>query len=695
MKKILSLLFMLCLLQHSSFSQDQRAVDSLQNELKKLQATKLKSGSNYPKMNDTLIANILNNLSASYWGSNPDKAMDYANQTLALSEQIGYKKGIGRAYNSMGVINDNKGDNLQALEFYKKALAIFEDIAFKKGISSCYNNIGVIYYNQSNYPEALMNYFAASKIYEEIGDKFGLASGYTNIGNIYYNQGNYPEGLKMQFAALKIFVEIDNKNGQGFAYNNIALIYFSQGNYTEALKNQFTALKFYEEIGNKPLIAMCYNNLGGIYEKQGKYPEGLKNHFASLKIMEELENKKGMAMSYNNIGVIYNSQGNYPGALKQYFAGLKIYEEIGDKEGVALSYNNIGANLIKQKKYIDASQYVNKGLLISKEIGNTEDIKESYRNLAGLDSAQGNYKQSLEHYKLYISYRDSLFNEENTKKLVQSLMQFDFDKKESIAKAEQEKKDAVALKELQKQKLVRNGFVGGFTIVLLFAGVFFIQRNKIMKGKKRSDELLLNILPSEVAEELKLKGSAEAKQFDDVTVLFTDFKDFTQISEKLKPDELVAEIHYCFKAFDNIITRHGIEKIKTVGDAYLCAGGLPTLNHTHAFDVVAAALEIKNLILTRKREKEAKGEIAFEIRVGIHTGPVVAGIVGIKKFSYDIWGDTVNTAARMESSCEPGHVNISGSTYELIKDRFQCTYRGKIDAKHKGEIDMYFVDGVL
>ena len=150
---------------------------------------------------------------------------------------------------------------------------------------------------------------------------------------------------------------------------------------------------------------------------------------------------------------------------------------------------------------------------------------------------------------------------------MQQQMQYEFDKKEAAAKAEQEKKDAIALKELQKQKLVRNGFIGGFAVVLLFAGVFFTQRNKISKGKKRSDELLLNILPAEVAEELKAKGSADAKQFDEVTVMFTDFKDFTQISEKLSPAELVAEIHTCFKAFDNIIAKHNIEKIKTIGDS--------------------------------------------------------------------------------------------------------------------------------
>jgi ligand-binding sensor domain-containing protein/class 3 adenylate cyclase len=217
------------------------------------------------------------------------------------------------------------------------------------------------------------------------------------------------------------------------------------------------------------------------------------------------------------------------------------------------------------------------------------------------------------------------------------------------------------------------------------------EKKEAEKQKRRSDELLLNILPPEVAEELKQKGSAEAKQFDDVTVMFTDFKNFTKISEKLSPSELVAEIDYCFKAFDNIITKHNIEKIKTIGDSYMCAGGLPVINKTNAHDVVTAAIEIREFMQSHSQLRKNENKDPFEIRIGVHTGPVVAGIVGVKKFAYDIWGDTVNIASRMESSGEVGKINISGSTYALVKDKFTCIHRGKIQAKNKGEVDMYFV----
>ena len=217
----------------------------------------------------------------------------------------------------------------------------------------------------------------------------------------------------------------------------------------------------------------------------------------------------------------------------------------------------------------------------------------------------------------------------------------------------------------------------------------------IRKQKDEVENLLLNILPAEVAEELKVKGSAEAQQFDEVTVLFTDFKGFTQLSEKMSPKELVFVINEYFSAFDHIMVKYGVEKIKTIGDAYMAVGGLPITTSTHATDVISAAIEIQQFMAEQKSRKEAQGELFFDIRIGVHTGPVVAGIVGVKKFAYDIWGDTVNTASRMESNGEVGKINISQTTYTLVKDKFNCVERGKIQVKGKGEVDMYFVDRLI
>lgn len=214
----------------------------------------------------------------------------------------------------------------------------------------------------------------------------------------------------------------------------------------------------------------------------------------------------------------------------------------------------------------------------------------------------------------------------------------------------------------------------------------------LQNEKEKSDVLLLNILPLDIARELKEKGSAQSKKYESVTVLFTDFKGFSIIAEQLSAVDLVSEIDYCFKEFDRIIYKYGIEKIKTIGDSYMAAGGIPIENSTHPMDVIKAAFEIRDFIETHKEKSRIENNPIFEVRIGIHTGNVVAGIVGLNKFAYDIWGDTVNLASRMESSSEVGKINISGVTYDLVKSHFSCTHRGKILAKNKGEVDMYFVE---
>ena len=262
-----------------------------------------------------------------------------------------------------------------------------------------------------------------------------------------------------------------------------------------------------------------------------------------------------------------------------------------------------------------------------------------------------------------------------------------------------EKDQAIKDLELKRQKIIRNATsLTGVLLLLFVAGLFnryrFVRRtNKIIaEEKERSDKLLLNILPHETAEELKEKGSATPKQYELVSVLFTDFKGFTKIAEKLTPQELVEELNQCFMAFDVIIDKYKLEKIKTIGDAYMCAGGIPTPNSTNPVDIVKAGLEIREFMDKLREERVAQGKDFWELRIGIHTGPVVAGVVGKNKFAYDIWGDAVNTASRMESSGIPGQVNISGATFSLIKDHFVCNHRGKIQAKNKGEIDMYIVE---
>jgi adenylate cyclase len=262
--------------------------------------------------------------------------------------------------------------------------------------------------------------------------------------------------------------------------------------------------------------------------------------------------------------------------------------------------------------------------------------------------------------------------------------------------------------ELQKAQNLRNVLLLVLGSALIFAFLFYQrfkenqkqkrvleEKNKIIEDERlRSDDLLRNILPVAIAQELKQNGKAKAQRYEKASVLFIDFKNFTAISEKLGPEQLVYELDSYFKAFDFIISQYKLEKIKTIGDAYMCASGLSDRISTPV-NIVKAALELQQYLYEMKADKLEHGQPVFEARIGIHTGPVVAGVVGVNKFAYDIWGDTVNIAARMQEACEPGQINISETTYREVQYAFRCHHRGRVPAKNKGAVDMYYVGGII
>jgi adenylate cyclase len=594
-------------------------------------------------------------------------------------------------------------DYKQALNYLKTAEALAIKLNYNDGIADCNYYLGNIYLEHSDFTAALNSFNKALEIRTAQGNKKLMPPLLHNIAYVYNSLGNYPKAIEINLNSLKLFEEIGNKEGTANCYVNISNIFSFAGNSEKFLLYNQKANKIYTEIGSKSGIAVTLNNIGSYYTTIPDIKKSNEYFKKSLAIYEELKNAEGMDLASINLAMSNLDQGDYNKALDFAFRALNIVktndmpEEIGyDFMIISEIYYRMGKddklNKTNSKQIMDkhaafklSDAYIDSSMVILSDLKLLNEYSQAAEIKANIGFATGNYKQAYENFKLFKTLSDSIFNLEKNKKITQSAMQYDFDKKEAKSKAENEKQAI-------KQRNIRNTITIGLIGALIFLLVVYRQRNKISIEKARSEELLLNILPHEVAEELKDKGSAAAKNFEQVTVLFTDFKGFTQLSEKLSPAELVAEINHCFSAFDYIMQKHNIEKIKTIGDAYMAAGGLPKANDTHATDVVSAALEIQQYMKEHKQSKESKGELFFEIRIGVHTGPVVAGIVGVKKFAYDIWGDTVNTASRMESSGEVGKVNISGATYDLVKDQFHCKHRGKILAKNKGEIDMYFVE---
>ncbi len=236
------------------------------------------------------------------------------------------------------------------------------------------------------------------------------------------------------------------------------------------------------------------------------------------------------------------------------------------------------------------------------------------------------------------------------------------------------------------------GFVSWIAISTKRSNKMLAEKNVIIEEEKeRSEKLLLNILPQFIAQELKEKSKVTTRRLKEVTVLFTDFINFSKISKELRPEELIEALDECFRAFDQIISKYNIEKIKTIGDSYMCAGGVPVANQSHAQDAINAALDMVSFLNEWNHQREKSGKVRFDARIGIHTGPIISGVVGMKKFAYDIWGDTVNVAARLESQSEAQRINISRATYELVKDQYEFEKRGSMKVKNMNEMEMYYV----
>ena len=592
--------------------------------------------------------------------SNPDTAEILANDLYRFSEKGNYPQAAAKCFNILGEISFWRGNFPLALEYRQKSMELYVEMGDKQGISNSLSSIGKIYASQGNSLRALEYLQQSIKIFEEIGDRQGVSNSLNNIGNVYQFQGNYPRALEYYEKKLKISEELHDKEGIAIGLINIGEIYMNQGNYPRSLEYLEQSLILFEELHDKIGVAMCLNAIGEVYMNKGNYPRALEYLEQSLNLFKELRDKRSIAMCMNNIGNIYKNQGNNSGAI----------------------------------------DYCKNGLALAEEIEVLDQQKNACQCLYDTYKAMGKGKETLLYLEKIQVINDSLNTEETAKKL----QQMEFRKEmlaDSIAKAEIARLIEYAHQEEIRQKnQTRNWTIAGGVLALLLAGGFYSRwsyvrksRNIIAKERDRSDNLLLNILPADIAAELKEKGKADARDFDLVSILFTDFKGFTAASEKLSAQDLVSEINTCFEAFDGIMTKYGIEKIKTIGDAYMAAGGLPVPSDDSMKKTVLAALEIQAFITNRKAKMEAQNKPAFEMRVGIHTGSVVAGIVGVKKFQYDIWGDTVNTASRMESNGEVGKVNISQATYNLLKDDpdFSFESRGKIEAKGKGKIEMYFV----
>lgn len=571
---------------------------------------------------------------------------------------------------------------------------------FKLGIGKSLSTKGFIYQMQSNLTESLSCFNRALTAYEDIDNAEGMAWCAQAIGTNYSLRGNNKKAIEYYQLSLKYSEQNAEPRTQAGVYMHIARIYQEQGDTDMAREYSEKALHIGLETNDPMILTNCYGALGVIYGILGDQTKALDYTQKGLVLAIENSDITAQVQFMAAAGEVYYANKQYEKATESLLGMLQIAKDIRDEISEAKGEVTLGLAYLKLDNKENALERCKYGLDLAERIGNIGIQKNACQCLYDTYKALGNSNKALEYNELLNAIDDSLASQETAKKLQQ--MEFD---KQVLADSLATAKKASLIKEAHKEEVrqknqTRNALAVGGMIVLLLAGglygrVRYIRKSKAMlqKEKDRSENLLLNILPADIAEELKTHGKAEARDFDMVSILFTDFKGFTEASSKMSASMLVSEINVYFKAFDGIMDKYNIEKIKTIGDAYMAAGGLPVPTNDSVKNTVLAALEMQAYISKRKVELDALGQPAFEMRVGIHTGPVVAGIVGVKKFQYDIWGDTVNTASRMESNGDVGKVNISQATCELLKSDSDFTFesRGKVQAKGKGEIEMWFV----
>ncbi len=642
-----------------------------------------------------LIGNAYSNL------SKPDSAYFYYQKILKLhqkennlSAQINLFRKVVKNYSL------NK-DHENALRYNLKIKQLLEQSnAPSENLLVVYNNLGYNYNFLKNY-ELAIQYFKQALSLNLEKDKITKTTLSMNIGIAYYNLGDFQTSIDHLLSVQKERTEINQL---------LATVYLEkQDLYNARSYVDIGYEKAHQEKNAELLSEICYT-AAQIHTQLYEYDRALEYFQEHLSLRDSLQFEERFRQE----------------SLRQHQFSLERIERevrlfIIDQEIQELSIAQLKLEADKQQLALDNLKLEDdrkeKELSILRK---DKEIKESKLANQLLEAQRTKQELQLAKEKLLnVEKENALAAQKEKEARFEEVTNREIERQEMLLKEEQKEKelykmnDEISRLEIEKQKGVQRFLFGigallGLISLLVFGSLIYSrkinkklsQKNQAIEQQKeeiaiernKSEKLLLNILPVETANELKEKGFATPKKYDKATVIFTDFSGFTEIANKMSPEELIAELNTCFEAFDEIIGQYGLEKIKTIGDAYMCVAGIPAPTENNPINAIAAGLEMMKFMNQRIQQKQSKGLKYWGMRMGIHSGPIVAGVIGQKKFAYDIWGDTVNIASRMEANGAIGKINISKTTYELVKHKYKCIARDLVDVQNLGKITMYFVD---
>ena len=683
------------------------------------------------------------------------KSINLEMQAYEYSLKLEHFYEKGDDYYLIAKVKYDLGVQLLGMELYSNANTYFleveklfnrfQDDAFKKKV---YSYLGEIASHESRWDDAIFWYKKSLLIAKKESDIEDIYKYYQLIGLEYQKSGKYDLGISYYKNLLGEVSVDDSRNIRGILHNNLGVLYSKKKDLHNSEIHFRRALKLIEQDEkHADVLAMININLAVIAQKSRNVEDAIKytrkaDYLSSLTENTELKNQ----INYLTANVYYYASDFY-NALLYADKAIEGARSINDAEMISKillfkskiyhSLDNYELERDFKSRYLQEMSYINNekttrdnninskrinieriekdALLYQKK--SAEELAERERIRAAEEAQKSRESKILRDKALVLAQHEKdksrlIEIEKNialSKSKRDSLAAVNALAQREIAKQKSRTDSITTVWALQKQRIAereaenanekihRTYLIGIlFIVIIIIIVVGLIKQrilnNKILEERDKSDKLLLNILPKPIADELKQNLKVSPRKYEKVSVLFTDFVGFTKIAEILTEDELIRELDKYFNAFDKIIEKYNLEKIKTIGDSYMCAGGVPSPNSTNPFDAVKAGLEIAEYVKKDVEQKKLKGEPYWETRIGINTGSVIAGVVGSKKFAYDIWGDTVNIASRIESKGMVGYVNISESTYNYVKDEFKCVFRGNIDVKHKGEVPMYYVE---
>ncbi len=590
------------------------------------------------------------------WKGEYGEALRLLEESQTLYEKIGERSGVARVTGYIGIVYESLGEYGKSLEYFTRAIALYEELGERSGVARVTASIGIVYKNLGEHGKALEHYTRALALLEELGNRSGVAIVTGNIGTVYESLGEYGKSLEHFTRAMALHEELGERSGVAIVTVNIGIVYGSLSEHGKSLEYFTRAMALSEELGDRSGVANATGNIGTVYESLGEYVKSLEYFTRALELYEELGQRSGVAIVTGNIGNVYKNLGEHGKSLEYYTRAIALHEELGERSRVALVTGNIGS-LYAQKEFAEynptkAEELLGQAITLNQELGTKKNLYESHEALANLYSQENRWEEALQQYKKYHEAYGEVHTEEALKK---------------AAQVEQQRQVA----EMEKR--------------------IAIERARA----KATEELLHKTLPPTIANRIIAGEQQIADRFDSASVLFADVVGFTPMTAQMPASAVLEFMNFVFAHFDEIAAKHGCERIKTIGDGYMAVCGAPVECEDHAERIARMAMEmLVDVKLPASITEHLPPNTEFEIRIGLHTGSLTGGVIGVGKLGYDIYGDTVNTASRMESHGEGGKIHVSQEFASAVGEVFSFTERGEMEVKGKGVLRTYFLEVV-